>query len=92
VCDVQPDVWQADYRLLDTALVPGGIVSTATSWTVDAGNPQVVACPVDPDPPPDPPPTTAPPPTAPPTSAGVQPASLEAEPAAAVRTSPRFTG
>jgi alkaline phosphatase D len=94
VCDVQPDIWQADYRLLDTALVPGGLVTTATSWTVTADNPQVVACPVDPDPPPDPPPTQAPPPTAPPTSTGVQPASvgLEAEPAAAVRTSPRFTG
>ncbi len=36
-CDVTPAQWQADYRLVDDALVEGAPVTTARSWVVEAG-------------------------------------------------------
>jgi alkaline phosphatase D len=92
-CLVSPDQWQADYRLLDTALVPGGVVSTATSWVVESDNPQVTPCPVEPEPGPEPgpPPTTTPGSTAPPAEPSPAVAG-SSSPASARRTVPSFTG
>ena len=37
-CDVTPEAMVAQYRLVDTALEPTSPISTATSWTVEAGH------------------------------------------------------
>jgi alkaline phosphatase D len=36
-CTVTPDRWQSDYRIIDEVLKPGGKVSTAASFVVEAG-------------------------------------------------------
>jgi len=40
-CTVTPERWQSDYRVIDEVLKPGGKVSTAASFVVEAGKPTI---------------------------------------------------
>jgi alkaline phosphatase D len=39
VCEVTPQRWVTDFRVLDQVSRPGGVVSSLASWAVAAGRP-----------------------------------------------------
>jgi alkaline phosphatase D len=40
-CTITPDRWQSDFRVIDEVLKPGGNVSTAASFVIEAGVPAI---------------------------------------------------
>jgi alkaline phosphatase D len=43
VCDVTPERWQAEFKVLDQVTAPGGVLSTRAKWAVAGGDPRLVA-------------------------------------------------
>jgi alkaline phosphatase D len=41
VCEVTPTTFRADYRIVESVLVPQSPVSTSSSWAITAGTPGV---------------------------------------------------